>query len=132
MVHYAANAVVYWPVEYLRSEFEPACRRAGRNSDQALREFLGPGGDAEKFWLAVKANLQAGRVRLMFVADVIPDELRRIVEFLNEQMAPAEVLAVEIKQFAGESLKTLVPRVVGKSARAPRERWFFGPPLSGR
>jgi len=28
---------------------------------------------------------------MLFVADLIPNELRRIVEFLNEQMDPAEV-----------------------------------------
>jgi len=32
-------------------------------------------------------------IRMLFVADRIPAELRRIVEFLNEQMDPAEVLA---------------------------------------
>jgi hypothetical protein len=58
----------------------------------------------ETFWAMVKTNLQAGRVRLIFVADVIPPELRRIVEFLNAQMDPAEVLALEIKQYVGEGL----------------------------
>ncbi len=49
--------------------------------------------------------------------DAIPTELRRIVEFLNQQMDPAEVLAVEIKQYASQdsNLKTLVPRVVGQT-----------------
>jgi hypothetical protein len=31
----------------------------------------------------------------------IPAELRRIVEFLNKQMNPAEVLALELRQFEG-------------------------------
>jgi hypothetical protein len=43
--------------------------------------------------------------------------LRRVVEFLNEQMDPAEVLVVEIKQYVGGDLKTLVPRVVGQTAK---------------
>ena len=51
----------------------------------------------------MKTNLQAGKIRLIFVADVIPSELRRIVEFLNQQMDPGEVLAVEIRQYAGRS-----------------------------
>ncbi len=62
----------------------------------------------------MKTNLQAGRVRLLFIADEIPPELRRVVEFLNSQMDPAEVLAIEIKQFVGENLKTLVPHVLGQ------------------
>ena len=40
-------------------------------------------------------------MRLVFLADEIPSELRRIVEFLNQQMDPAEVLAVEVRQFIG-------------------------------
>ena len=61
-------------------------------------------------------------MRLIFVADEIPSELRRIVEFLNAQMDPAEVLAVEIRQFAGEGLKALVPRVFGQGVRADKKR----------
>ena len=41
---------------------------------------------------------EPSEIALSFVADEIPSELRRIVEFLNQQMDPAEVLAVEIKQ----------------------------------
>jgi hypothetical protein len=55
---------------------------------------------------------------MLFVADKIPAELRRIVEFLNEQMDPAEVLAVEIKHYAGQGWKSLIPRVNGQTEEA--------------
>jgi hypothetical protein len=56
---------------------------------------------------------------MVFVADQIPKELRRIVEFLNEQMRPAEVLALEVEQHATpEGLRMLTPRLVGKTERA--------------
>ncbi len=45
-----------------------------------------------------------------------------MVEFLNAQMDPAEVLALEIKQYIGQGLKTLVPRVVGQTAEAQRRK----------
>ena len=70
----------------------------------------------------MKTNLQPGRVRLLFIADEIPTELRRVVEFLNSQMDPAEVLAIEVKQFVGENLKTLVPRVVGQTESARQKK----------
>ena len=38
-------------------------------------------------------------MRLLFVADQIPKELRRIIEFLNEHMSRIEVLGVEIRQY---------------------------------
>ena len=114
MLDYAANAVAHWPVEEIKAKFESRCKEDGDNPDVELAGLLGEGQDASTFWQQVKTNLQAGRVRLIFIADEIPPELRRVVEFLNSQMDPAEVLAIEIKQFVGENLKTLVPRVLGQ------------------
>ena len=121
MLDYAANAVAYWPVEEIRALFDKTCTAIERDPEQELADFLGPEADTEDFWQKAKTNLQAGRVRLLFVADLIPPELRRIVEFLNEQMDPAEVLAVEIKQYVGgQGLKALVPRVIGQTGEPPR------------
>ena len=138
MLDYAANAVVYWPVEHLIEQFRAQCAARATEPDQELAEFLGFEGDPAAFWQQFKTNLQAGRVRMLFVADEIPPELRRVVEFLNQQMDPAEVLAIEIRQFTGEGLRTLVPTVVGQTAEAQgrkgvlarKPRWddasFFG------
>ena len=60
--------------------------------------------------------MNAKNLRLLFVANQIPDSLARTVEFLNAQMPNIEVLAVEIRQFKGESSQTLVPRVIGRLA----------------
>ena len=120
MLEYAANAVVYWPLETIRAQFEAGCTAGNLDVEQVLAEFLGADADVEGFWQRVKTNLQAGRVRVVFVADVIPAELRRVVEFLSAQMDPAEVLAVEIRQFVGQGLKTLVPRAFGQTAEAER------------
>ena len=122
MLDYAANAVAYWPVEDVRARFEDRCKGDGLDPEAVLFEFLSDGQDAPAFWQQVKTNLQAGRVRLIFIADEIPPELRRVVEFLNSQMDPAEVLAVEVKQFVGENLKTLVPRVLGQTETARQKK----------
>ncbi|MCO6043296.1 hypothetical protein NG895_05200, partial [Aeoliella sp. ICT_H6.2] len=118
LLDYAANGVVHWPLEQLQAEFERQCDQDGVQPHERLEQFLGEDQDASWFWQQVKTNLQAGRIRLLFVADVIPKELQRVVEFLNEQMDPAEVLAVEIRHFVGQGLRTLVPRVVGQTAEA--------------
>ena len=122
MLDYAANAVAYWPVEEIKAKFESRCKDDGDDPEKELVELLGEGQDISTFWQSVKTNLQAGRVRLLFIADEIPIELRRVVEFLNSQMDPAEVLAIEVKQFVGENLKTLVPRVVGQTETARRKK----------
>lgn len=67
--------------------------------------------------MSVKSNLERGKLRLLFVADEIPFELRTLVEFLNENMNEIEVLAVEIKQYTGGDNKTLVPRVIGQTSK---------------
>jgi hypothetical protein len=122
MLDYAANGVVYWPVEQIKAEFEKNCDLRELDPQQALLEFLGDDVDEEAFWQQVKTNLYAGKIRMLFVADVIPDELKRIVEFLNSQMAPAEVLAVEVRQYASGNFKTLVPRLIGKTAEADERK----------
>ena len=122
MLDYAANAVVYWPMEALRAQFEASCERRGVDPEGELATLLGPEADAAAFWQKAKTNLQAGRVRLVFLADEIPPELRRIVEFLNQQMDPAEVLAVEVRQFVGQGFRTLVPAVLGQTAEAQRRK----------
>jgi len=56
------------------------------------------------------------------VADNLPRELRRLIEFLNEKMQDIEVLGVEVRQFEGAAVpgrKALVPRVIG--ARATKQ-----------
>src|SRR3954469_4708077 len=79
MLDYAANAVAYWPVEEVRARFETRCKGDGLDPEGVLSDFLSDGQDAPAFWQQVKTNLQAGRVRLIFIADEIPPELRRVV-----------------------------------------------------
>lgn len=120
MLDYAANAVVYWPVENMRSRYEAACETDKVEPAQRLSEALNIN-DVEQFWQNARTNLQAGRVRLLFVADVIPPELQRVVEFLNQQMNPAEVLAIEVKRYVGQgaqAVNAIVPRVIGQTAQA--------------
>jgi hypothetical protein len=98
-----------------------SCEAEGLDPEDEVRNRLAPDGDAEVLWQRVKTNLQAGRIRMLFVADRIPTELRRIVEFLNEQMDPAEVLALELRQFQGEGLRTIVPMLYGQTEKAQQK-----------
>lgn len=122
LLDYAANAVVHWPIEAIRAAFERRCEKDGKDPSLETQAFLGLDVDPESFWMGVKTNLQAGKIRMLFVSDVIPPELRRVVEFLNEQMDPAEVLAIEIRQFTDGDLSTLVPKVFGQTAQAAQKK----------
>jgi len=117
LLEYAAHASAYLSAERLRGRFEAYLLEKGSNPDEVLRQFLGGDADPETFWNLVETRLRAGQLRLVFVADEIPPELRRVVEFLNRQMASTEVLAVEVKQYVGQGLTTLVPRVLGQTIK---------------
>lgn len=131
MLDYAANGVAYWPIE----QIVEAVRTSGSDDEDGearLSAFLN-GADAEAFWRTVESNLRSGRIRMVFVADRIPGPLRRIVEFLNEQMRPAEVLAIEVEHYAtAEGLRLLTPRLVGDTERAKGAKAVqpMKPPLS--
>lgn len=79
MLDYAANAVAYWPVERIQDTLAKLCETSGIDADVHLDEFLAEEISVDEFWQKVKTNLQAGRIRLMFVADEIPTELKRVV-----------------------------------------------------
>ena len=117
MLDYAANATAYWKAGTIAESFAATAEAAGQNPEELLRAFLGEDGDPEAFWERVDDSFTAGRVKLVFVADTIPRELARIVEFLNEQMK-AEVRAVELNWFEGQGVKAFTPRIIGETQRA--------------
>ncbi len=117
LLEYAANAMNYWSVDSIRRNYEHRCEKNSLDADKLIKDVLGSI-EIEDFWARVKSNLEKGKLRLLFVADEIPFELKTLVEFLNEQMNNIEVLAIEIKQFVGGGNKTLVPRVIGQTSRA--------------
>jgi hypothetical protein len=130
MLDYAANAVVYWPVDRLIDDLDRTHSIAPGGAIAQVRQLLDlldrPPAEIEAainaFWRQVAANLAAGRVRLLFVADVIPMELRRVIEFLNQQMSTAEVLGIEIKNYEGKGLRALVPRIIGLTEAAREQK----------
>lgn len=105
MLDYAANAAAYWPVDRLRA------------ADQLVSEKLRID-DSDGFWQRAEDNLRSGRLRLVFLADEIPTGLQRIIEFLNENLANAEVFGVSVALYEGDGVRAFVPRVVGQTARA--------------
>ena len=127
MLDYAATAAGVWSGGGIRSAFEQdaASRDAGPLAE--LRKLLKPAYETEpddeadfedlvdEFWDRATTNLEANRLRLLFVADEIPIELERVVKFLNEQTRDnLEVLAVEVKQYPGRFGDALVSRVIGQ------------------
>jgi hypothetical protein len=122
MLDYAANGVEYWGMDRLRQAAAETAEAFGKSLDDEIELLLGGTDetDIEAYWSLVETNLNQGRVRLIFVADETPVELRRLVEFLNEKMQDVEVLALEVKQYLGHGQKALVSRVLGATEAARR------------
>jgi hypothetical protein len=136
MLDYAANGVLYWTLAELKATFVETCGNEKKSAD-ILENFLSANSTDEQpifteeaFWSKIKENFAKRRVRLIFVADEISRELKRLVEFMNETMSEVEVLAVEIRHYWREGLKhrVLVPSLVGATERANSSKDRNGTP----
>lgn len=128
MMDYAANGVAYWPTGAIAEAFADACDKDHQDAAEVVQGFIGDG-QVDEFWSQVDANLRGGRIKLVFVADEIPRELARIVEFLNEQM-DADVRAIELRYFEGDGgVRTLAPRIIGETQRAQAQKSSSRPRL---
>lgn len=120
MLDYAANAVNLWEVAKLKNWFLSGCD-SEKPGPTRLGELLGTETpDEGSFWRSVQANLESGRIRMIFVADRIAPELETIVEFLNKQMNPATVVALELAQFSNGAERILAPRLIGMTSQKRR------------
>ncbi len=126
MLDYAANASTYWPVDRIRTL---AATQLGSAEalDRRVVELLTLDDEdttsaVEAYWRTLDENLHTGHIRLLFAADELPRELRRIIEFLNEHMPTIEVLGVELRRYEGAGVHALVPRVIGQTERTRAER----------
>lgn len=123
MLDYAANGTRYWGEGALAQLFDRTCADIGRDPAAVLAEAAGPDVDARDFWDRAERNLRDGVVRLVFVADVIPDELATVIEFLNTKMHDTEVYGVEIRRYgSGGAAECFVPRLIGATAAAQAEK----------
>ena len=80
LLEYAAHASETWTADELRDAFERQADAQGRDARDELSALLQTDGepDVDGFWENVSTNLAAKRLRLLFVADDIPDPLARV------------------------------------------------------
>lgn len=121
LLEYAANADAYLSVAKIKKHGDEYWRQNGGGNtldDILIQRFgLNPD-DIEGYWKKVEEKLSRGFVRLIFAADKLPRELKRIIEYLNMQCERMEVLGLEIKLYSGENKRVLVPRIIGQSEQA--------------
>ncbi len=119
---YVAFATAYLAGDRMQELFEQRVRQEDEDPEEILEKFLAGEREPNKFWEEVELRMRSGDVRAIVVADSIPEELQRILEFLNEKMNSVELLGLELQLYATEGYKTLVPRVVGRTAHSRDRR----------
>ncbi len=121
LLDYASNLATSTTADDMRQLYEERIRQAGGDPDTELRASLGIETASDEYWALVGENLARGRIRGYFVADVIPEDLRRIVEFLNRQVGESRYVALEVPQFqtADGTTTTFVPQIVAGSLDPP-------------
>jgi hypothetical protein len=109
-------------------------RMAHEGDDEAalLVRALGWQSGPDSFWEKVESNLARDRVRVILVTDRLPDDLTRMVEFLDGQLRDVEVRAVELSLYGSGPVSALVPRSTHAGATGHRARHLAPPAgLSG-
>lgn len=115
MLDYAANGATYLNVPAMRRSLETRAE-ASPEFRMIFQEVTDENSDS--YWRGVETKLTNGHVRLVFVADRIPSELRRLVEFLNEQMPNLQVLALEVSQFKIDHRRVVIGEAIGNTMRS--------------
>lgn len=117
MLDYVAHASIFWDADTLEERFVETCDELGVSPEETLAELVGEE-ETAGFWEDVEKNLRSKEIRLVFVADEVPSELKRVVEFLNESMQEVKVLAIEVIQYANGDETVFVPRLYGQTEEA--------------
>jgi hypothetical protein len=114
---YAANAEASWRDGRLQERAAMYWTNQGKHVNDVLRHHLGIANlDVDEFWRKAHENLRQGRLRILIIVDSMRPEIRRVIEYLNAEMANAEIYGLELQCYGDESASlVLVPRLVGQT-----------------
>jgi len=122
-----AYASGLWRLSY--EEFDSLfATRAKSSLAESIETLHATDWDEEEFRTQVANNLAAGRFTLVFAVDHITDELKKIVEYLNEHTGnEVQILALELQHLKDGPFEVLVPRIYGEESastkQAPGQQW---------
>lgn len=117
-------AAYLWQMNY-----ETVDSRIQKLKGKSLVELVGESApeewNEERFRNGVKQSLDGGSFILIIVVDVINEELRRIIRYINEcSESTFSLHALEMRRFQADGIEVLVPHLYGVSTKPPaRKRW---------
>ena len=115
IIEYAANAQDTWGAGLARQFAAEFWIKKGKALEEVLQERF-PDLAQEDLWRNIENNLRQGRIRLLIAADIIHPEVRRMIEYLNNEMQNVEVLGLELRMYGEkENQLIFVPRIIGQT-----------------
>jgi hypothetical protein len=122
ILDYAAYAAENWKNGRLKQLAADYWRQKNGDVDEALRNEFGAEFDTELFWSRVEENLAQANIRLIVVADELRPEVRRVIEFLNQQMRTIQVFGLEIRCFGEGGNTVVVPYLIGQTQAIAKQK----------
>jgi len=116
VLEYAAHESLEWSVERVLQEAQDYWNERGTAFQESLEVTFGAD-IAEGFWNRLTENVRQGQIRIIIAADRLPQQVRRVIEFLNN-MSEFEIYGLEIgfhTDSKGRSI--LATKLVGQSER---------------
>jgi len=121
VLEYAANGPDFWSKEIIREYAKKSAEKSKSTLEDALHALqLGEADTVESFFDRVEENLREGQIRIVFFLEEAPNELKCLVEFLNDQMVSTQVLLVEARQYKRGGVRVVVPTLFGFTEQARR------------
>ncbi|MGA2876455.1 MAG: hypothetical protein ABSE82_13065 [Nitrososphaerales archaeon] len=114
ILEYAANAQYYWNADDIRTHAESTAQENQTTVDELFGRLHSDLAEStEEFFREVEKKLKSGDIRIVFFLEQAPPELKRLVEFMNNQMGTIEVLLVEARQYQANGVRVVVPTLFG-------------------
>lgn len=120
MLEYAANGHHYWnSASLLELARKAQTKEKNTSLDTAFSQLAPQDLDTPKAYFdEMERKLKSGEVRIVFLLDQSPWELRSIVEFLNRQTLHMEVLLVEVNNHVLDGIRIVSPQLFGYTEEA--------------
>lgn len=123
VLEYVANAQRDWSRKMLHSVAENTAKQKNKTLETCVRELqVADFKTTESFFEKAENNLRNAVVRVVFFLEQAPQELKRLVEFLNSQMISSDVMLVEARQYEKDGFKIVAPRLFGFTEQARRTK----------
>jgi hypothetical protein len=126
IIDYAATISDEWDIDHLKSFFQDSEGTGAKDPENYFRNNLGFNHPSQDFWQLVHDNLKMSRIRIVIMAEKIREDLKRMLEFLNEHLKSTHVFGLELKFYKNNSENSLLllPQLIGNTQSILNRKTF--------